>query len=238
MERCGREVFVALTWSAPSSHIFAPEGILGFEAGLMALAEKPGMVRYLMGRFYAANVEFDRALAQTGVHAHISGESYLSADLISPATYREVFFEAQRGYYGAAAAQGVIPIMCFWGDVRPLIGDFNRLPIGGLMMDESKKGFVLDVGEIRRKLRRDIALFGNVDSVDILLKGTPADVEKAVIAQLDAATAAENGPFVVRNGSPFCPDTPPENIDAMVATARGYRRPGVCQCDSVAGTKQ
>jgi hypothetical protein len=238
MERCGRDVFVALTWSAPSSQIFAPEGILGFEAGLMALTEKPEMVKHLFDRMYERQIEFDKALAQTGVHAHIGGESYLSADLISPAIYRDIAFPAQERYYAAATAQGVIPIMCFWGDFRPLIDDFNRLTIGGLMMDESKKGFVLDVGEIRRKLRRDIALFGNVDSVDILLKGTPADVEKAVIAQLDAATAAENGSFVVRNGSPFCPDTPPENIDAMIAAARGYRRPGACQCDSATGTKQ
>jgi len=223
VERYGRDVFIVLTYSAPSNYIFAPDGLLGFEAGLMALAEKPGMVKYLLERCYAANVEFDRALAQTGVHAHVSGEAYLAADLVSPATYREVFFEAQRYYYAAAAAQGVIPILCFWGDVGPLISDINQLDIGGLMMDESKKGFVLDVGEIRRELRPEIVLFGNLDSVGTLLQGTPRDVTNATLAQLDAATAANHGPFVTRNGSPFCPDTPPASIDAMISAARGYR---------------
>lgn len=222
VERYGREVFIAMTYSAPSNYIFGPGGLLDFETGLMALAEKPAMVKYLMERFYEANAEFDRALAQTGVHAHISGEAYMAADLVAPATYREVFFEAQRRYYAATTAQGVIPILCFWGDIGPLIGDLNGLAIGGLMMDESKKGFILDVGDIRRQLRPEIVLFGNLDSVGLLLQGSPQDVGEATLAQLEAATAADHGPFVTRNGSPFCPDTPPENIEAMITAARSY----------------
>jgi len=221
IQEYGRDVFVVFTHPAPSNSIFDPHGFLGFESGLQALVEKEKMVKYLVERCYERNAEFDRALAETGCHGHISGEAFISADIISPRLYEAVFFEAQREYFRAASQTGLRLLLAFWGNVNPLIDYINRLDIHGLMIEESKKAFVLEVGDIRRRLAENIALFGNVDSVGTLLRGTPEEVTEEVQRQIRVTRG--KGAFIVRNGSPVAPRTPPENLKAMIAAARSWR---------------
>jgi uroporphyrinogen-III decarboxylase len=84
------------------------------------------------------------------------------------------------------------------------------------MIEESKKGFVLDPVSIRRALPERIVLFGNVDS-QILRFGTGREIREAVRRQ---ARAGGHGPFVHINGSPICPGTPPDSIRAFLDAAR------------------
>lgn len=220
VQEYGDQVFIVFSYPAPSNSIFDPKtGFLGFEDGLMALLEKTEMVKYLVDRCYEKHAEFDLVLAETGCHGHISGEAYISADIISPKLYEAVFFDAQREYCRAASKTGLKLLMCFWGDVNPLIDYFNRLDIHGLMIEESKKGFVLEVGDIRRRLAEHIALLGNLDSVGTLLRGTTRDVIEEVQRQIRVTRG--RGAFIVRNGSPVAPRTPVENFKAMIAAARG-----------------
>jgi uroporphyrinogen-III decarboxylase len=62
-----------------------------------------------------------------------------------------------------------------------------------------------------------VCLVGNVDSVEVMLRGTPGDVRRAVQAQLPAA---KNGGFIASTGSPLTVDTPPENVRAFMRAAR------------------
>ena len=50
-----------------------------------------------------------------------------------------------------------------------------------------------------------------------MLYGTPANVERAVQAQLPAA---RNGGFIMSTGSPLTIDTPIENVRAFMRAAR------------------
>jgi uroporphyrinogen-III decarboxylase len=105
----------------------------------------------------------------------------------------------------------------FLGDVNPLLPDIAEMGVMGLMVEESKKAFTLDVIEIRKRLDERVALFGNVDSIHHLLHGTP---QAAAAESRRQCKAADYGPFVLMNGSPLCYDTPAENIHAMLNSAR------------------
>ncbi len=69
-------------------------------------------------------------------------------------------------------------------------------------------------GEARAR-RTGIALRGNIHAHEVLLRGTPADVERQVRECIEAAAAG--GGYVLATGDGAILGTPFENIDAMVA---------------------
>lgn len=215
----GDDVFIALNEGNPIGSILDPGGLIGFENGLIALVEKPEMMEHLVFRQYDAMLERIKVLKEFGCHGYIGSEIYCSPDLISPQTYKDIIYPAQKYFYEKVKEIGVIPIVYFLGDVNPLIKYINELGVSALMVEESKKTFILDVVEIRKKLREDITLFGNLDSVYTLLYGTKFDVVRETRAQLEAS---KYGRFIMSNGCPIAFNTPVENIRAMIETTREH----------------
>ncbi|MDI3310405.1 MAG: uroporphyrinogen decarboxylase family protein [Thermoanaerobacterium sp.] len=215
----GEEVFIALNEGNPICTIF--DSYMGFVEALTALVEKPDMMEYFVFKLYEGLLPRMEALVEKGAHGYIGSETYCSCDIISPQTYRDIVFPAQQFFYKSIERMGLVPIVYFLGDIKPIIKDIRKLGVKGLMIEESKKTFVLDIAEIYRMLEGEIVLFGNLDSVYTLLKGATQDVEQETIRQLEVVT---NGRFITANGSPICFDTPAENIHAMVSTVRNYRR--------------
>lgn len=219
LEKYADSVFVAMNEGNPVCEILDPHGDMGFEEGLVAIVEKPDMMEYLLFRAYEKMLIRIKILSSFGCHGYIGSETYCTPDLISPSIYRSVIFPAQKHFYKKVAEMGMIPIVYFLGDIIPLIPDINKLGVNGLMVEESKKTFNLDVIEIRKLLSEDITLFGNLDSVYTLLEGTVEDVVAVTLRQLEAA---KYGRFIMANGCPLAFGTPEENILAMLDTARNY----------------
>jgi uroporphyrinogen-III decarboxylase len=157
------------------------------------------------------------ALKQMGADGYIGSETYCSADIMSPQLYRNIIFNAQRDFYNAIGEIGLIPITYFLGNIVPLIDDIKKLGVKGLMIEESKKNFKLDVSFIYDKLERAVCLFGNLDSVYIMQKGAREDVICETTRQI---SACNKGAFVMSNGCPLSFFTPPENVSAMIETAK------------------
>jgi Uroporphyrinogen-III decarboxylase len=216
-EKYGDSVFIALNEGNPICEILDPDGPFQFEEGLVALLEKPEMMEYLIFREYEMKLENIKALKKCGCHGYIGSETYCTPDLISPDTYRSLVFPAQQYFYNKVKEIGLVPIVYFLGDILPLIHSINHLGAEVLLVEEPKKGYILDVVEIRKVLDQSLTLFGNVDSIYTLLKGSPKDVEQEARRQ---AEAANYGSFVIANGSPIAFDTPMENIKTILETAR------------------
>ncbi len=77
-----------------------------------------------------------------------------------------------------------------------------------------------DLAEVKRAHGDRIALMGNLHTVDVMLFGTPADVERAGRAAIDAAGA--HGGFILSTGDQCGRDTPDENIRKLIEVARTY----------------
>jgi len=220
-ERLGDEVFIALHSATPVNDIFDPEGFLGgFEQAMLAAIEKPDMMAYLIYQSHMRHLNYQRALAQCGARAHISTEAYLSSDLVSPALYERIFFQTQADYYKGVRAAGLIPLMCFWGNVNPLLKFFRRLSIDGLLLEESRKGYRIDAAEAQRQIGDGITLFGNLPAETLLLNGTPEEVAAETRRMIDSLDRKSR--FVMCTGSPIAFDTPAENLLAMISAAREY----------------
>ena len=164
-ERHGSEALLMLNEGNPVSWVLDPHGCVGFENGLIALIEKPDMMEYLLYRCYEALLPRMAALKEMGADGYIGSETYCSADLISPDLYRQIIFGPQQKFYASLREMGLLAVSYFLGDIMPLIPFIRELGLNGLMVEESKKNFELDIGTIYRELEGSAALFGNLDSV-------------------------------------------------------------------------
>ena len=216
-ERYGGEALVIVNLPSPVCEIFDPlTGYLGFEAGLLAIHDHPEGLLRLLERCYESHLEWARAYARAGAHAFVVSETFLTPDLVGPEVYRRFLKSLHRDYFREIERCGLVPICYFLCDVNPLLGDLAQIGIRGLLVEESKKNFRLEAGEIWRRLEGRLALFGNLDSIAVLLQGTPEEVRAEVHRQRSAAPSG----FVVANGSPITPSTPPENLAAMIQASR------------------
>ena len=77
-----------------------------------------------------------------------------------------------------------------------------------------------NLAEVKQQFGQKLALMGNLHTTEVMLKGTPEQVAAASRWCIDV-TAAEGG-FILSTGDQCGRDTPDENINAMVETARTY----------------
>jgi [methyl-Co(III) methanol-specific corrinoid protein]:coenzyme M methyltransferase len=76
------------------------------------------------------------------------------------------------------------------------------------------------VAESRKKLGAGALICGNVDAYNVLVKGKPEDVEKAV------KEAISNGVNAVWPGCDIWPTAPKENLEALMAATKRYGKLG------------
>ena len=182
---------------------------------------------YLLWKLYEAALGRMRVLKSLGAHGYIGSETCVSPDILSPATFRAIVFPALKLFYESIAQIGLIPVTYFLGDLLPIIDDIAASGARALMIEEPKKGFRLEVGEVYAALDDRMALFGNLDSVYHLLWGDAQTVRAETLRQVARVNGGRTGSlppgFIMACGSPLCMNTPPENILAMLETARELR---------------
>ncbi|MDH7482856.1 MAG: uroporphyrinogen decarboxylase family protein [Armatimonadota bacterium] len=211
-QKYGDSVLIAINDGAPGSWIHR----WSFEDIAIACAEKPELVAYFIYKDCERFLADVRAAKTAGAHAYIFSEGFLgSLDNLSPSMHKRLELDTKRWFYTEVRKTGLLPIGYFLGDVRKNMRFINSIDMAGLMIEEDKKTFTLDPVEIRQILKPEICLFGNIDSA-LLLRGTPSEIKVEVEKQL---RAAEYGPFILANGSPLIPGTPPENLDAYLRAA-------------------
>jgi len=65
-----------------------------------------------------------------------------------------------------------------------------------------------------------VALWGNIDPVGVLLNGDTPLVKQRTLELLDQANAVFSRRFVLSSGCTLAPNTPPENLLALLQAAR------------------
>ncbi|MEM1990579.1 MAG: uroporphyrinogen decarboxylase family protein [Candidatus Bathyarchaeia archaeon] len=217
VKRYGDEVLIAVNVGGPSGIIYAE----GFVEGLTGLFRKPDVMKYLIKRAYEIHIEIAQAYTSAGCHAYIASEDRIGADIISPEMYKEFFLESQKKYYHEIRKMGMIPISYYCGNVMPLLKYLKDLDIDGLMIEESRKNFSIDIFKVKEALEGKICVFGNINTVSTLLLGSKERILREIKEQLQAAPG---GGFIAANGSPLAPGTPVENVEFFIKSVRKYGR--------------
>lgn len=135
--------------------------------------------------------------------------------------FRRVAFPAVKRGIELAAAAGIPTHVHSCGPERELVK---------IMAEETELTVIdpleqppmgdCDLAEIKRRWGDKIVLKGNLHTTDTMLRGSVDDVVRASKKAID--DAAEGGRFILSTGDQCGRDTPLENLEAMIETARGY----------------
>ena len=192
--------------------------LLGFEGTMTALLDAPKLVFEIMEVALEATLEYAQAFKDAGGHGIRVEECLVSADMISPRMYERFVLPYEERLFEQLRRMGLKSILYFCGDVMPRLPALCQLPIDALMVEESKKNFVIDIGEVRDTVGPDLCLLGNVDAYGILEKA--AETELAAEVGRQVRVAGRDGAFIVGLGSPVTLPTPPERVDLLIRAAR------------------
>lgn len=94
-------------------------------------------------------------------------------------------------------------------------------PLAEANFDVFNFSHTADIAEVKASMGHRVALMGNVSPLDLGARGTPEEVEAAALACLEKA--ALGGGMILSFGGGVSPDTPAENIDALLRAARNWQ---------------
>lgn len=214
----GDNVFINVHLPSQICEIMDPfTGYVGFEKGLMGFYDWSEGMKYLIEKCYEAQLEWVKAYKEVGAHAFTISEGNMAADSISPKTYREFLKPVHKDFFKEIKSMNLYALISFWGNINPLLNDVREIGVDGLLIEESRKNYKLDVVDIIKIVGDRICLFGNVDSVNTICLGNSEDIRKEIGKQREAK---KYGSFIFSNGSPFTLGTPKENVFELMSYAR------------------
>jgi [methyl-Co(III) methanol-specific corrinoid protein]:coenzyme M methyltransferase len=180
--------------------------LFGVETLLVWMIEKPEKVHAAMATATRLAAGYLRAQYEAGAHVVQIGEPTASGDLISPAQYVE-FVAPYHRRLADGLGRPLLTHLC--GNITRHLPHLLAAGFRGVSFDAKT-----DVRAARTHLKGKAALIGYVPT-SLLLDGSPAEVHAASRQCLAEGVDALNA------GCAVAPDTPIENIRAMIAAAAG-----------------
>ena len=197
----------------PIGHVPSPlwrcYQLWGFEGMMTRVATRPDLVKYACERYLALSVYAARQAAALGT-AGIWIEECMT-DMVSPRDFETLNIAFLIPLVAEIRALGMKSIYYFCGN--PL-GKWDLLLSAGadaLALEESKKGFEIDIEDAVARVQGRCALLGNLDAIGVLQNGTEAQLRDEIARQMDAGRR-NGGRFVMSTGSPVTPETPVERV--------------------------
>lgn len=158
----------------------------GFERAMEAVVAQPRLVAAVVEEIAWRCVARIQAAATFGPDA-IWQSAYLEgADLISPAAWRELVLPGHRIMVREAKRLGLKVLFWFLGDCMPLLEDIVQLGVDALVVEQPRRGYSSDPGEIRRVVGQRLCVYGWSPELP-MINGDKAAIARAVESQIRAA---------------------------------------------------
>jgi uroporphyrinogen decarboxylase len=174
-----------------ASQLFGPEQLL------VEMILDPDWVHKLLRICTDASLAYWDALIKAGAHAIVLLEPFSSNTILSPEQYAEFTAPYCKEIFDFSWSNGVMA------------------SVGALALQIDH---VVDMAEAKKQVGDQICISGNVHPVDYMLYGTPPSVywkSREIIEQ-----SANGSGFVLGAGCDLNPNTPEENILAMIQAGK------------------
>ena len=127
-------------------------------------------------------------------------------DMISPAAFARLNVTFLRPLVDEIRALGMRSIYYFCGDPTGKWEQLLAVGADALSLEESKKGFSIDIEDVVERVQGRCVVLGNLDAIHLLETGSENDL-RAEIARQIAAGRRNGSRFIMSIGSPVTPGT-------------------------------
>jgi uroporphyrinogen decarboxylase len=219
-EHFGDEVFVRGNCDqAPFTLASLVRGAQDWMIDLMT-AEK-GPITELLEYCAEATSQFIRLMIQTGCHMVSNGDSTAGPELISPQMYEMYALPYEKRMVAISQSAGLPYALHICGNTGAILERMLQTRADAFELD-----YRTDTNRVFEVFHDKATLIGNIDPSGVLALGSADFVERKT-TELLAAYSGSNR-FILNCGCAIPPDTPPENLQAMIRAARQFRAgPGV-----------
>jgi len=140
---------------------------------------------------------------------------------VSPEMYRKFFKKRLTDYCALAHEFGMKVMYHTCGNVAPLVEDFIEAGVD-ILQSLQPQALGEKLAALKREYGRHLCFQGGIDIQAVLPKGTPAEVAEHVRSR--AEVLAAGGGYIFCTAHNILPDTPTENILALVDAYHEYGR--------------
>lgn len=192
---------------------------LGLEGFSYALADDPGLIDTLLGRYVDWTIAVVRRLRAVGIDGvwTFDDMAYKTGPMFSPEVFRTVFLPHLRRAADAIKSEGFPWIFHSDGNLMPLLDDLLTLGMDGLHPLEPGP---MDIEAVKRGYGHRLCLIGNIDLHYTLTRGTPEEVEAEVKRRIEVV--GRGGGYMISSANSITSYCKVENVRAMVAAIRRY----------------
>ena len=190
--------------TGPYSHLTF---LYGLENTMMLMLDDPDLMHRLLRRRTELAIAWGTELARCGAEAVWIGEGAASGSLLPLRLYQEFVQPYAAAVVDAMRGLGVRTLMHVCGDINATAAAVAATGADGIDVDH-----MVPTSFVASQAKRPVCIKGNLDPV-ALLRSTPQQVQH--LCRQIIATAPEH--FILGTGCLVARDTPPENIDAMLA---------------------
>ena len=191
--------------------------IRGLEPWMLDLADpdKHELVHKLLEYSTGITLQFIQLMSETGAHMTSNGDSVAGPELISPAMFRTFALPYEKKIVDRSHALGLPYFLHICGNTSRIIDEMLESGSDGLELD-----YRTDAAMAHDKMKDRAVFIGNIDPSGVLALGSPQLVEEKTLELLNVF--ADTPRFILNAGCAIPPITPPENLRAMINTARRF----------------
>lgn len=217
-EEVGEEVSIHGEIFSPFSQLLE---LLGYEAGFLAMKKDPIKFKACLLALTRGTIAYGLGLAAHGVDAILISSALAGGHFLSPRQFREFVLPYERMVIEGIKEKYALPIYTHIcgkiGDRLELIAETGTNGIDTL--DPPPLGDV-ELAAAKRRVGQKLFLKGNIDPVNVVWRGTPAEVFEAAKKCLEAAM--EGGGYILSTACSVPPHAPCENILMLSEAAEKY----------------
>lgn len=192
---------------------------MGLEAFSYALADDPGLVDTVLGRYADWSIAIIRHLRDLGFDLvwTFDDMAYKTGPMFSPHIFRGTFMPHLQRVAQAIKEAGLPWIFHSDGNLMPILDDLLTLGFDGLHPLEPGP---MDIEAVKRDYGERLCLIGNIDLHYTLTQGRPEEVEAEVKQRIE--TIGRGGGYMISSANSITSYCKLENVWAMIEAIRKY----------------
>lgn len=198
---------------APFSLASMIRGAQNWMLDLMMAEES--LIAELLDYCTEATGHFVRLMAQTGCDMLSNGDSPAGPEMISPEMYEKFALPYEKKIVEVAHAIGLPYALHICGNTETILDKMLQTGADAFELD-----YKTDVRKVFEEYADKATLIGNIDPSGVLALGSVDEVKRTTLELLNIYSGSDR--FILNAGCAIPPNTPPENLEAMIDVAREF----------------